>query len=105
RTNLVRLDGLRSLHRRPAIVAALLDAVNRLPQLPADVADEQLSGLAIEAHAPGVAKAVSPHLWPRSLHADEGVVFRHGVVLGAVLAFHFDSQDRGDKCGGARPRV
>ena len=95
RPDLLRLDRLRPLHRGPAVVAALLDPVDRLPQLPADVADEQLAGLAVEAHPPGVAEAVGPHFRPGLLHADERVVLRDGVVLALVLVVHVDPQDGG----------
>src|SRR5207249_3601582 len=74
RPDLVRLDRLRPFHGGPAVVAPLLHAVHRLPQLPADVADEQLAGLAVEAHPPGIAKAVRPDLGPGAFHVDERVV-------------------------------
>ena len=105
RPDLVRLDRLRPFHRGPAVVAALLDAMDHLPQLPADVADEQLAGLAIEAHPPGVAEAVGPDLRPRSLHADERIVLGDGVVLPLVLAVHVDPQDGGEQVGDVLPGV
>ena len=101
----LRLDGLRPFHRRPAVVAALLDAMDRLPQLPADVADEQLAGLAIEAHPPGIAEAVRPDLRPGSLRRDEGVVLGDGVVLPLVLPVHVDPQDGREQVGDVLPRV
>src|SRR5262249_25848040 len=57
-------DRLPPFHDRPAVVAAALYAIHHLPQLPADVADPQLAGLAVEAHLPGVAEAVGPDLRP-----------------------------------------
>src|ERR1019366_8823875 len=51
---------LRAFHDRPAIVAAFLDAIDHLPLLPADIADPEIAGRAIEAHAPGIAEAIGP---------------------------------------------
>ncbi len=105
RPDLLGLDGLRPLHRGPAVVAALLDAVDHLPQLPADVADEQFAGLAVEAHPPGVAQAVGPDLRPRVLHADEGVVLGDRVVLAFVLMVHVDTQNGRKQIGDILSRV
>ena len=80
RPDLVRLDRLRPFHGGPAVVAPLFDAMDRLPQLPADVADEQRASLAVKAHPPGVAEAVRPHLGPGAFSPDERVILRHGVV-------------------------
>ena len=88
------LDRLRAFHDRPAVVAALLDAVDHLPQLPADVADPQVAGRAVEAHPPGVAEAVGPDLRPGVRRLDERVVRRDGVGLALVLVVHVDAQDR-----------
>src|SRR5262249_9760820 len=46
--------GLPALHDGPAVVAAALNAVDHLPRLPADVADPQVAGRAVESHFPGV---------------------------------------------------
>src|SRR5688572_8160847 len=101
RPQLQWLDGLRPLHRGPAVIAALLHAVHHLPQFPADVADKELAGLAIEAHPPGIAEAVGPNLRPGLFHADERVVLRNGVVppgaralrLAWIAMVHVDAQD------------
>src|SRR5207237_627105 len=81
RADLVRLDRLRPFHGGPPVVAPLLDALDRLPQLPADIADEQLAGLAVKAHPPGVAEAVRPYFRPGAFDADERIVLGDGVVL------------------------
>src|SRR5213076_95986 len=83
RADLVRLDRLRAFHGGPAVVAAFLDAMDCFPKLPADVADKQLAGLVVEAHAPGVAETVGPDLRSRLFKGDEGVVFGNAVQLAA----------------------
>ena len=67
-------DGLAALEDAPAVVAAALDAVDQLPQLPADVADPEVAGRPVEAHPPGVAQAVGPDLGPGAGELDERVV-------------------------------
>src|SRR5579884_231381 len=88
---------LRAFHDRPAIIATLLHTIDHLPELPADVADPQVTGLAIEAHPPGVTKAVSIHLGPGSGRFDERIVGRNGVRFAVGLVIHVDTQDRGEK--------
>src|SRR6185437_8367463 len=105
RSHLLRFDGLRSFHGRPSVVATLLDPMNRLPKLPADIADEQFAGLMVEAHPPGVAEAIGPHFRPRSLHLDERIIRRNGVVFSPLLMVHIDPQDGGEKIGDVLPRV
>jgi hypothetical protein len=90
----VRLDRLRAFHCRPAVVAALLDAVDHLPQFPADVADEQLAGLAVEAHAPGIAEAIRPNLRTSARQLYERVVSGNGIRLPWIFAIDVDAQDR-----------
>ena len=105
RSDLVRLDRLRPLHRGPTIVAPLLDAMDRFPKLPTDIADEQLACLAVEAHPPGVAEAKRPNLRPRPLHADERIILRDAILLSArLVAIHVDPQDRGEEIGNILPR-
>src|SRR5439155_5408368 len=109
----LRLDRLGPFHGGPAVIAPLFDAVDRLPKLPADVADEQLAGLAIEAHPPRVAKTVRPYLRSRSFHVDEGIVLRDAVVppgahtprLARIGMVHVDPQDGGEKVGDVLPGV
>src|SRR5262249_21566232 len=72
---------LRPFHDRPAVVAAALDAVNHLPQLPADVADPEIAGGRVDAHAPGVAEPVSPDLRPGPRRFHKWIVGGHGVSL------------------------
>src|SRR4029453_14925005 len=85
---------LPALHDRPAVVAAALNAVDHLPQLPADVADPQVAGDAVEAHAPGIAEAVGPDLGPRSGGLEEWIVGRDRVGLARLFAVHVDAKDR-----------
>ena len=77
----------------PAVVAALLDEVDLLVQVLADVAGPELAGLAVERHPPDVAQAIGLDLRPRVLRADERVVLRDGVVLAVVLVIDVDAQD------------
>src|SRR5262249_4085266 len=105
RPDLVRLDRLRPFHGGPAVVSPLFDAVYRLPQLPADVADIQRAGLAVEAHPPGVAEAVRPDLRPGAFHRDEWVVLRHGVIPPRIAVVHVDAQDGGQQVRDVLPGV
>src|SRR5262245_47414184 len=76
----LRLDRLRPLHGGPTIVSTFLHSMDRFPKFPADIGDEQLAGLAIEAHPPRVAEAVRPDLRRGALDPDERIVLRDGVV-------------------------
>ena len=79
--------------------------MDRFPELPAHVPHEQLAGLTIEAHPPGVAEAVGPHLRPSPRHPDEGIIPGDGVVLARVLVIDVDPQDGGEQVGDVLPRV
>src|SRR5262249_15209589 len=71
----------RCLNTAPAVVAALLDLDDRLPQVLADLTDPQVPGLAVEAVPPRLAQAIRPHLGPRPLLGDERIVLRNAIVL------------------------
>src|SRR5437870_2449822 len=58
----------------PAVVAPLLDVIDLFPSILADVAHPQIAGLAIEAPAPRIAKAIAPDRRVRPCIADERVV-------------------------------
>ena len=58
----LRVGRLPAFHHALAVVAATLDAIEHLPQFPADIANPQIAGLAIEAHPPRIAKTVRPDL-------------------------------------------
>ncbi len=62
----------------PAVVAAHDDAVDLLAHRLADVADPELAGLAVEAHAPGIAEPKRPEL-VQARRPHEGVVGRNRV--------------------------
>src|SRR5204863_7017477 len=51
----------------PAVVAALLDAVDHLPQVLPDFARPQIAGRGVEADLPALADAVGVNLRPRFL--------------------------------------
>src|SRR5207248_1558594 len=67
--------------------------------------DEQLATLAIEAHPPRIAKAISPNLGPRVFEIDERVVARDGVVLATLAAIDIDPQNRRKQVGNILARV
>ncbi len=71
----------------PAVVAAFLDDVDFLDLHLANVTDDEVTGLAVEAHAPGV--ALTPCIdFIDAFSADAGVVRGDGVLaIGGFLAF------------------
>src|SRR5206468_4302448 len=72
-------DRLAALHDAPTIVAAALDLVDQLPELPPDVANPQVAATPVEAHPPGVSKAIRPDLRPGPGALREWVVGRDRV--------------------------
>src|SRR5262249_13614485 len=80
----VRAEGVVALHDRPAVVAALLDAVDHFPQVLPDLAAPQLTRLAVEAELPRLPQAVGPDLRAGAFGANERVVLRHAVRLALV---------------------
>src|SRR5439155_22619435 len=69
------------------------NAVDHLPAFPADVADPQVAGGRVEAHAPGVAETVRPNLGARLRRLEEGVVRRHGIRFSRIFLVHVDAQN------------
>src|SRR5262245_28590389 len=61
-------ERMRPFHDAPAIVAALLDLVDTLPEVLANFADPEIARLAIEAELPGLTEAIGPG-------------FRHGALV------------------------
>src|SRR5438552_17107013 len=55
----VEVKRMTALHDAPAVVGALLDEVNLLPEVLAVVADPQVARLAVDAHPPGAAETVA----------------------------------------------
>ena len=51
------LEGVEALADAPAVVAAVLDPMDHLPEVLADVAGPELTGLAVEAELPDVPQA------------------------------------------------
>ena len=84
---------LPAFHDAPAVVAAALDVIEHLPQLPTHIADPQVARLPIEAHPPRVAKAVRPNLAARAFQIDERIVGWNAVVLSVVGVIDVDPQN------------
>src|SRR5262249_19334198 len=70
----VQVERMRALQDAPAVVSALLDEVDLLPDVLAVVADPQIAALGVDVQPPGVAEAVGPSLRDNALVADERVV-------------------------------
>src|SRR5262249_21360697 len=87
-------ERVRPLHHAPAIVAAALDAVDHFPQVLANLADPQVAGSPIKAVPPRLAQPIGPHLAPRPLLADEGIVLRNPIALFRIGFIHIDAKDR-----------
>src|SRR5262249_55110169 len=100
-----RAERVTALHDAPAVVAALLDAVDRFPEVLADLAGPQIAGGAVEAVLPRLPQAVRIHLRPRALHGDERVVLRDGVLPAAFLMIDVDAQDRAEQVAEVLPRL
>ena len=92
-SGLALVEGMQALARIPPVVAALHDEVHFLVGILPHIAGEQLSGLAIEAHAPHVAKARGPDLGCGLGVVDERIVRGNGVGLAAFAAAHIDADD------------
>src|SRR5688500_13467616 len=65
---------------RPAVVAALFDLVDHLPQVLTDFAAPAIARLAVEAEAPQLPQAVGVDFPMGALHVHERIVLRHAVV-------------------------
>ena len=82
------MNAVRPLDHAPAPVeAAVVDAEDRFPQFPADVAHPQRTVARVKAHLPRIAKAVGPDLRARAGRLDKWIVGRNGIgpVVGWVI--------------------
>ena len=61
------LEMMRAFADAPAVIAALGDKVNFLPQILPDIADPQVAGLAVEAVAPRIAQAIGENFLARAV--------------------------------------
>src|SRR5688572_28762097 len=66
---------------RPAVVLALLDAIQLVAALRPMLVRPQVAGLRVDDEALRVAMAVAPDLRARALATDERVVRRHAAVV------------------------
>src|SRR5580765_8091675 len=78
----------------PAVVAAALHAINHLPQFPPHIAHPKVARLAVEAHPPGVAQAVGPHLRARARRVHKRIIRRDAVRLPVFGVIDIDTQYR-----------
>src|SRR5262249_38069393 len=85
-----RAEGVCALVDAPAVVAALLDLQDALPQVLADLADPQLARGPVEAHLPRLPHAVGPDFRAGALHAHERVVLGDAVGLALVGVIDVD---------------
>src|SRR5262249_9634635 len=80
-------EGVAAFRDAPAVVSALLNLVDHLPQILTDLAAPQIASLLVEAVLPRLTQAVGPDLAAGALVLDEGVVLGDGitpVLLGAI---------------------
>src|SRR5262249_44337558 len=77
----------------PAVVAAALDHMDHFPQVLAHVADPEVSGRAVQTHAPGIAQTESPQLRARPLNLEERIVLGHGIALARIGTIDVNPQD------------
>ena len=89
----LRVDGLAALHHTPAVVSAAHHPIDHLPELPADIPYPEVSAPRIEAHLPGIAKAVRPHLGTEVVTNGKGVVGRNSVEPAAGRSVDVDPED------------
>src|SRR5262249_51403180 len=60
----MRIKRMAALDYAPSIIISTMDQICRLPQILPVVADPDVAGLFVNAHAPGVAKTVCPGFRP-----------------------------------------
>ncbi len=88
---------MEALAQAPAVIAALLDNVDLLVQVLADVGGPEFAGLAIEGHPPDITQTISPDFRQSILLADERIVLGNGVILARVFLVNIDAQDLGQQ--------
>ena len=84
---------LASLGNAPAVIAALLNAHNALPQFPADFTHQKVSCFCVEGQTPRIPKPIRPDFAARLGQRDKRVVLWNGVQLPRFLAVHINSQN------------
>src|SRR5438445_11404239 len=95
----LRAKRMCALDHGPAIIATTLDMKDRFPEVLTHVAGPEFAGVAVKAHFPDVAEAVSRNLGPCPLHVAERIIFRNGVCLLALGVIDVDAMDRGLEVG------
>ena len=81
----------------PAVVLALVDLVNLLPQILSVLSDPDVTGLRVGRHSPRISQAVRPSFRSDSFLPDERVVFGDGVLSPFVRMVDVQSQDLGQQ--------
>ena len=81
----------------PAIIFTAPDQMRRFPKVLAVVANPDLAGLFINAHAPGISQTVSPVLRPRVGHSNKWIVLRHRVSPRSVRMIDINAQHAAEK--------
>src|SRR5437867_3915907 len=75
-----------AFHDRPAVIAALFDLVDHLPQILADLAAPDVAGLAVEAVAPQLPQAIGVDFGAGAFPFDERVIFGDAVISPGAYA-------------------
>ena len=76
----------------PAVIAAALDAIDHLPQFPADIARVEFAGLRIEAQPPRIAQSVGPHFAARVGRGDKRIVLGNAIRQARLGTVHVDAE-------------
>jgi hypothetical protein len=84
-----------ALEDAPAVVVALLDDLDHLVEVLADVAHPEVAGLGIERHPPRIPEAVRPQLAARAGNREERIVLGNGVAAARIGMFHVDPDHAG----------
>src|SRR5258706_4764869 len=89
----------------PSIIFAPTDEVSCFPEVLTVVADPDLSGLLVDAHAPRITQAVGPVFRSRIGHSNKWIVLGHGVRLRSVRVIDVDAQHAAEKLAQILARV
>ena len=81
-----------AFHDTPPVVAALLDQIDLFPQVGANVTQPQVAVLSIKRESLGVAKPISPNLFPDSGSPDEWVIRWNPVCVAIRRSGHVDTK-------------
>ena len=96
---------LLAFEQAPAEVVTRIDLANQLPQFPANIADPQLSRLAVEAHLPRITQAVRPDFAASPVEFDERIIDGDRVGAVGLRPIDVDSQYRGQQVADVLPGV